>query len=166
MDRTVAARIRDSLKAVERLRGEAPFIFIHEGSYWLNTHAKKLFSTKATPVEDFMEWLMIGVSHLKNLSYGDIMLNMMHLPGNDVMVFLHQADNKAASGAKKILTAKEREVLHLAIKGLSNKQIAKLMQISPQTVNAHLDHIYRKLGCSNRVAASLMGLKKGLFLPT
>ncbi|MDA8326303.1 MAG: LuxR C-terminal-related transcriptional regulator [Nitrospiraceae bacterium] len=164
MDRAVTARIRDSLKAVERLQGEAPCIFIDgKGRYWLNGHAKRFISHKAIPLADFMEWLMIGASHLKNLSYGDVRVNMMHLPGNNVAVFLEQME--PGSGAKTALTVKEREVLRLVIRGLSNKRIAESMNISPQTVNVHLDHIYRKLGCSNRVAAGFMGLKNGLFLP-
>ncbi|MDA8088409.1 MAG: LuxR C-terminal-related transcriptional regulator [Nitrospiraceae bacterium] len=164
MDRAITARISDSLKAAEKLQSEAPCIFIdNRGRYWLNSHAKKFISRRDIALPDFMEWLKIGSSHLENMSYGDVTVNMMHLPGNNIMVFLQQMEAGSSSGAT--LTVKEREVLRLVIKGLSNKRIAESMHISPQTVNVHLDHIYRKLGCSNRVAAGFIGLKKGLFLP-
>ncbi|MDA8387493.1 MAG: LuxR C-terminal-related transcriptional regulator [Nitrospiraceae bacterium] len=164
MDRAVTARIKSSLKAVEKLHDDAPVIFINEkGSYWLNAHARKFIARKSIPLGDFMEWIKIGASHLQNLTYGDVMINMMHLPDNNVMVYLRETE--AGKDGKTALTFREREVLRLVVKGCSNKAIAETMRISPQTVNAHLDHIYRKLGCSNRVAAGFMGLKKGLFLP-
>ena len=164
MDRTVSARIKSSLRAIEKLRDDAPVIFIDEkGHYWLNAHAGKFIARKSIPIGDFIEWLRIGASHLTSLSYGDVMVNMMHLPGGNVMVYLREAE--AERKGRAALTMKEREVLRFVIKGFSNKGIAESMKISPQTVNAHLDHIYRKLGCSNRVAAGYMGLKKGLFLP-
>ncbi|MDA8085212.1 MAG: response regulator transcription factor [Nitrospiraceae bacterium] len=73
--------------------------------------------------------------------------------------------NENEKDVKTPLTLKEREVLSLVSKGFTNKQIAEMMKISPSTVNVHLDHIYRKLGCSNRVEACFIGLKKGLFPP-
>ena len=165
MDRTVSSRIKASLGAIEKLQKKAPFIFIHDGDYWMNPHAKKLISQKDLQIDDLIEWLKIGISHLKSLSYGDMDVNMIQLPGGAVMVFLHQKDKKSVACPRLELTLKEREVLRLVIKGFPNKQIAQSMKISPQTVNAHLDHIYQKLGCSNRASAAFKGLKNGLFLP-
>jgi DNA-binding NarL/FixJ family response regulator len=45
-------------------------------------------------------------------------------------------------------------VLRLLAQGLSNKQIAKRLVVSPFTVNKHLDSIYGKLGISSRSAAT------------
>lgn len=57
-----------------------------------------------------------------------------------------------------ILTSKEKQVVHAVVKGLSNKEIAHLMHISPSTVKNHLYTIYKKLNITNRVAlmASVM----------
>jgi HD-GYP domain-containing protein (c-di-GMP phosphodiesterase class II) len=61
------------------------------------------------------------------------------------------------------LTAREAEVLvHLA-RGLSNKQIAELLVISPKTVSNHIEHIYSKIGVSNRAGASLFATRTGLL---
>lgn len=48
------------------------------------------------------------------------------------------------------LTEKEREIIQLVCEGLSNKEIAKKMYISEQTVKAHLHKIFQKLNVKNR----------------
>jgi non-specific serine/threonine protein kinase len=49
------------------------------------------------------------------------------------------------------LTFREAEIADLAARGMSNRQIAEHLFISKRTVDAHLDHIYAKLGISSRV---------------
>jgi DNA-binding CsgD family transcriptional regulator len=51
------------------------------------------------------------------------------------------------------LTVQERRVLSHVAAGGSNSQIAQDLFISPATVRKHLEHAYRKLGVSGRVAA-------------
>ena len=60
------------------------------------------------------------------------------------------------------LTQREIEVLTLVARGLSNKQVAERLVISPKTVGNHVEHIYTKIGCSNRAAASLFAMRNGL----
>ncbi|WP_052888767.1 LuxR C-terminal-related transcriptional regulator [Thermogemmatispora carboxidivorans] len=52
------------------------------------------------------------------------------------------------------LTAQEQKILRLLRLGLSNKQIAARLSISPYTVGKHVQHILRKLGASNRTQAA------------
>ena len=61
------------------------------------------------------------------------------------------------------LTTREVEVLRLLARGLSNKQIAEQLVISPKTAGSHLEHIYRKIGASNRAQASVFALRHGLM---
>lgn len=51
------------------------------------------------------------------------------------------------------LTERETVVLQLAARGLTDRQIASQLVISPHTVNAHLKSIYRKLSVNNRTSA-------------
>jgi DNA-binding NarL/FixJ family response regulator len=53
------------------------------------------------------------------------------------------------------LTLRQRRVLELLSTGLSNKRIARALDISEITVKAHVTAIFRKLGVSNRVQAGL-----------
>ena len=61
------------------------------------------------------------------------------------------------------LTAREVEVLRLVACGLSNKQIATRLVISPKTTGNHIEHIYTKIGTSNRAGASLFAMQHGLL---
>ncbi len=53
------------------------------------------------------------------------------------------------------LTVQERRVLRLVAAGLSNAQIAERLGIAPSTVRKHLEHVYPKLGVTNRHAAAV-----------
>ena len=61
------------------------------------------------------------------------------------------------------LTAREVEVLRLLAQGLSNKEIAKRLVISPKTAGNHIEHIYAKIGASSRATASLFAMQHGLL---
>jgi HD-GYP domain-containing protein (c-di-GMP phosphodiesterase class II) len=61
------------------------------------------------------------------------------------------------------LTPREVEVLRLLARGLSNKEIAQRLVISPKTAGNHVEHIYAKLGVSNRAQASLFAVNRGLM---
>jgi len=61
------------------------------------------------------------------------------------------------------LTTREVEVLRLLARGLSNKQIAQALVISPKTTGSHVEHIYRKIDASNRAQASLFAMRHGLM---
>jgi HD-GYP domain-containing protein (c-di-GMP phosphodiesterase class II) len=61
------------------------------------------------------------------------------------------------------LTTREVEVLTLLAQGASNKEIAARLVVSPKTVGAHVEHIYAKIACSTRAAASLYAMQHGLL---
>ena len=61
------------------------------------------------------------------------------------------------------LTPREVEVLRLLARGLSNKEIAARLVISPKTVSNHAEHIYAKINAPTRTAASLFAMQHGLL---
>ena len=61
------------------------------------------------------------------------------------------------------LTAREREVLELLGRGLSNKMIARELRISEHTVKFHVSSIYAKLGAASRTEALGLGARLGLI---
>jgi DNA-binding NarL/FixJ family response regulator len=63
------------------------------------------------------------------------------------------------------LTAREREVLHLLARGLTNKQIAAELVVTERTVKFHVSAILAKLGAGNRTEAIHRALQQGLVEP-
>lgn len=63
------------------------------------------------------------------------------------------------------LTEREAEVVGLLARGLQTKQIARKLEISPKTVDRHIQNSYRKIGVSSRAAATLFATENGL-VPT
>ena len=61
------------------------------------------------------------------------------------------------------LTPREVEVLRLLAQGLSNKEIAERLTISPKTAGNHVEHIYAKIDASSRATASLFAMQHGLL---
>jgi predicted ATPase/class 3 adenylate cyclase/DNA-binding CsgD family transcriptional regulator len=61
------------------------------------------------------------------------------------------------------LSARELEVLRLLAQGLSNREIAQRLVLSPNTVRVHTFHIYGKLGVNNRTQAAAAARALGLL---
>ena len=60
------------------------------------------------------------------------------------------------------LTGREREVLRLLSQGLTDRQIADALFISPRTVNYHVTNLLAKLGLTSRTAAAAYATRHGL----
>jgi DNA-binding NarL/FixJ family response regulator len=80
------------------------------------------------------------------------------------LVQQHVARQDDASPEEPIerLTSREQEVLSHVAKGLTNKEVAKTLALSPRTVQLHLGNIFSKLGVTSRTEAVMVGLKRGL----
>ena len=61
------------------------------------------------------------------------------------------------------LSAREREVLLYVARGLSNREIARVIGRSTETVKAHLESVFQKLGARGRTHAVTLGLQRGII---
>ncbi len=61
------------------------------------------------------------------------------------------------------LTAREQEVLQHVARGLGNKEIAQAIGRSPETVKAHLESIFQKLGAKDRTHAVTIAFQRGII---
>jgi two-component system nitrate/nitrite response regulator NarL len=64
--------------------------------------------------------------------------------------------------ARPRLSEREHEVLRLIAQGLSAPEVADRIHLSTATVKTHLQHLYEKLGVSERAAAVAEGMRRGL----
>ena len=77
-------------------------------------------------------------------------------------IFVHNP-NKTGEPQAQPLTDREAEVLRLAAKGQSNRQIAHKLGLSVRTVQAHLANVFNKLKVGSRTEAVISALKNGLL---
>ena len=79
--------------------------------------------------------------------------------------FAARRDPQAAPPALAELTERERDILTLIARGLSNAQIAGRLVISPLTAKSHVRNILRKLDCHDRAALVALAYETGFVTP-
>ena len=57
------------------------------------------------------------------------------------------------------LTEREAEVLLWLARGKTNREIAQILEMSPRTVNKHLEQVFRKMGVENRTSATSASIR-------
>src|SRR5690606_34615499 len=62
---------------------------------------------------------------------------------------------KSPTSSLESLTGREREIIELIAQGMSNKLIARALDISDGTVKVHVKHLLKKLGLRSRVEAAV-----------
>ncbi len=63
------------------------------------------------------------------------------------------------------LTVRQLEVLRLVAHGLSNREIARRLGVSPRTVDRHVSDVYERIGVSSRAGAAMFTIEHGLVGP-
>jgi DNA-binding NarL/FixJ family response regulator len=104
------------------------------------------------------------ISAIHSVAEGDSLLS----PSVTRRVIDHMATQPVAglSGARlEKLTPREREVLELIGRGLSNREIAESFVIEESTVKTHVKRILMKLGLRDRVQAVILAYETGLIRP-
>lgn len=78
---------------------------------------------------------------------------------------IRPANGRKRNGTSPHLSRRELEILQLVAEGRSNRQVARLLWVSDQTVKFHLANVYRKLGVRSRFEAATWARRHGLLPP-
>jgi DNA-binding response OmpR family regulator/DNA-binding CsgD family transcriptional regulator len=81
----------------------------------------------------------------------------------EYLLRLHEVEQPSvATGALRdrfSLTGRESDVLLWIANGKTNREIGQILDVSPRTVNKHLEQVFRKLGVENRTSAAAAAIK-------
>jgi DNA-binding NarL/FixJ family response regulator len=90
------------------------------------------------------------VSYVGQVGSDEVLLRLMEgAVGSEVEVLKR----------KLVLTQREAEVLLWIARGKSNRDVAEILDLSPRTVNKHLEQIFSKLGVENRTSAAAVAMR-------
>lgn len=185
-DFEVVGEAADSLEGVERaaaLRPDVILLDLHmpgiagKDSVKLfleaapQTHIVML--TVSESAEDLLDSLRAGASGylLKNIETQTLLDSIRRAADGDSVVSaqmtgklvrgLQAARGTPAETEKDTLSPREQEILSHLAKGLSNKEIARSLELAESTVKIHVQHILRKLNLSSRVQAAVYAVERG-----
>ncbi len=110
---------------------------------------------------------------LKNMSGAEVVSAIQHVCAGEAIIapamavkllteFATRAPQTAGAPNEEELSAREREVLELVARGMSNKEIAAQLALSPHTVKAHLRSILDKLHLRSRAQAAAWAARRGI----
>jgi two-component system, NarL family, response regulator NreC len=78
---------------------------------------------------------------------------------------VHVMRKQGVTESYDLLTAREREVLHLLAEGKSNKETAAVLNLSPYTVDTHRTNLMQKLGLHNTAEIVLYAVRHAIITP-
>jgi len=99
------------------------------------------------------------VDAVRQVSTGGAFIESQMLKG---MLSEMKPSGATVSPAAKNLTKREREILSLVAEGMSNREIADKLVLSPETVKSHVAAILEKLNVSDRTQAAIYAVRNGL----
>jgi DNA-binding NarL/FixJ family response regulator len=79
--------------------------------------------------------------------------------------YREQLDQSHNADPQKNLTPRERQVFHLVVEGLTNRQIGRRLKISPRTAEMHRANLMRKLGVQTTADLIRYALRIGILPP-
>jgi DNA-binding NarL/FixJ family response regulator len=100
------------------------------------------------------------VDAIRDVKAGEVVLDP-HVARKVVQWFSSLSRGERVEGLPDYISERELEVLKLAAKGMSNKEIAAELSLSVRTVQSHLGNIFDKLGVNSRTEAVLRAIKEG-----
>jgi DNA-binding NarL/FixJ family response regulator len=101
------------------------------------------------------------VAAIRTVHAGDALIT----PSSTRRLIEHGARPAASGPELAVLTVRERDVLALLARGLSNAEIAGALVVEPSTVKSHVASLLAKLGVRDRVQAVIYAYEHGLTTP-
>ncbi|ERP85298.1 LuxR family transcriptional regulator [Alcanivorax sp. P2S70] len=161
------ARMTQSAHTTLDRLGQTSFSTTPAGEWrWATPQVEQLLDKTGVPREQLAEAIQRWMSHQPERGQ-----QLNQLPGNLQVRYLGQAENHErlfrllhhdSDAELEMLktalhvTQREAQVLAWIAHGKTNREIAQILELSPRTVNKHLEQIFRKLGVENRTAAAAM----------
>lgn len=104
---------------------------------------------------------------LKRFAAETLMIAIRAIAGGQLWTPPELAPRLAAElqGRTPSLTPREREVVRYVALGLRNAEVARKLFISEQTVKAHLNNVFEKVGVRDRVELALYAIRRGIIAP-
>lgn len=96
------------------------------------------------------------LSHLRYVIAGEIYVPPI-VAELTPMVHAPAPHDRQGAASESTLSERQRDVLNLLVQGLSNKEIARALNLSEGTVKMHIAALFRALGASNRAHAAALG---------
>lgn len=99
-----------------------------------------------------------------SIQIGDSLVECSFLRDASAREWLFRLTEKREGDAERILaerhglTSREAEVLVWISRGKQNREISEILEISPRTVNKHLEQIFEKMGVENRASATAIAV--------
>ncbi|MEV5571048.1 response regulator transcription factor [Spirillospora sp. NPDC052269] len=100
---------------------------------------------------------------LKDASRAELAVAVRTVAGGGRALSKDVADRLAAAEAAPGLSERERQVLELVARGLTNAEVGARLHIGEATVKTHLLRVFGKLGVSDRTSAVMAAMRRGLI---
>jgi DNA-binding response OmpR family regulator len=119
---------------------------------WLERRTRTSVKSAADeiPLEPNSSSLKLRLFYIGQLASEELLLRLIEG---------HDDNDNLILKLKLQLTPRESEVLMWIARGKSNRDIAEILNLSPRTVNKHLEQIYAKLGVENRASAAALAVR-------
>jgi DNA-binding CsgD family transcriptional regulator len=117
---------------------------------WLQRRTRSESASDQVALSSTTSAIKLQLSYVGQIASDEILLRLLEGEfENDNLVLKRKLQ----------LTQRESEVLMWIARGKSNRDIAEILDLSPRTVNKHLEQIYAKLGVENRASAAALAVR-------
>jgi DNA-binding response OmpR family regulator len=117
---------------------------------WLQRRARSESASDQVALSSSTSAIKLQLAYVGQIGSDEILLRLLEGEfENDNLVLKRKLQ----------LTQRESEVLMWIARGKSNRDIAEILDLSPRTVNKHLEQIYAKLGVENRASAAALAVR-------